>query len=134
MFLEHIRTLELLDHDLGIPKILLFLDSNALLLFPPSVKKKLVNEVTTVLSAGNINQVLHLEPTTTLTSPSHVKWAMEVIGQGFNLPIEEHVIILQSMGVYSTWMLKAESRPVAIQGLGVDSEILQSFFQVSLLD
>lgn len=74
-----------------------------------------------------------IDPTTPLTSPSHVKWAMEIIGQGFNLPIEEHSIILQAMGVYSAWILKADSRPVAIQGLGIDSDILQDFFQVSSL-
>jgi hypothetical protein len=35
----------------------------------------------------------------------HVKWAMEVVGAGFALPIEETEIIWKSIEIYKRWLL-----------------------------
>lgn len=97
-------------------------------LFPLIVKKKLIHEVAQVLTSNTPYQI---DPTTPLTSPSHVNWAMEVLAQGFNLPIEEHVIINEALVVYSAWLLKIDQRPIAIQKLA-GSETEQVFVQVRL--
>lgn len=72
MFLEQVQKICLLSHN---P------DSDILEIFPLSVKKVLIQEVTSFL--------LNSDDHSTLTSQAHVKWVMEVVGAGFALPIDE---------------------------------------------
>ena len=94
------------------------LDSNAVGFFPLAVKRRLVQDVTQVISTSSA----------LLTSPSHVNWAMQVLGQSFSLPVEDHVIIKETLNVYSIWLLKPDARPTAIQETK-DDQIYQLFIQ-----
>ncbi|RKO93932.1 hypothetical protein BDK51DRAFT_11033, partial [Blyttiomyces helicus] len=119
MFLERIGELGLLQHD---P------ESNILSQFPLLVRKKMIHEVTQCL-LPNSTQVP--DPPILLTSPAHVRWAMEVVGQGFALPIEESSIIQAAVTVYSGWLLEPATRPVAIQELR-GTEVEQKFWQQTI--
>jgi hypothetical protein len=68
-------------------------------------------------------------PSSYLTSETHVLFVMELIGQGFNLPLYQLSIIELSVLVYSGWLLDPPKRPTAIQACTSDSEIFQSFIQ-----
>ncbi|KAJ3279723.1 hypothetical protein HK104_001216, partial [Borealophlyctis nickersoniae] len=72
-----------------------------------------------------------------LTSFAHVLWAMEVVGQGFALPIEDVGVISASIRVYEAWLLDPAAKPVAMRDLkGTQSEqkFWQTIFQhISLL-
>lgn len=60
----------------------------------------------------------------TLSSPSHVIYAMETCGQGFSLPIEEEESITKVINLYALWALEKGKRPSSID------EDLQFFLQV----
>ena len=55
-------------------------------------------------------------PITILSSPAHVRWAMETCGQGFALPIEEEKSITQCIELYRQWALEPLNRPPPIEG------------------
>ncbi|KAI8996097.1 hypothetical protein BC832DRAFT_567895 [Gaertneriomyces semiglobifer] len=112
MFLERVHQLGLLDHD---P------ESNILGFFPLPIKKTLIKEVTQCLLPGN---AYVSDPASMLSSPAHVKWAMEVVGQGFALPIEDHGIMRMTTEVYEVWL--ANGRP---KGVSQGGDILQRFWQ-----
>jgi hypothetical protein len=62
-----------------------------------------------------------------LTTPTHVRWVLEVIGQGFTLPIEDVPIMEKCISLYSRWLLSpSELRP---PGFNVQD---QFFYQVRL--
>jgi hypothetical protein len=62
-----------------------------------------------------------------LTTPTHVRWVLEVIGQGFTLPIEDVPIMEKCISLYSRWLLSpSELRP---PGFNVQD---QYFYQVRL--
>ncbi|CAG8471515.1 1328_t:CDS:2 [Acaulospora colombiana] len=46
---------------------------------------------------------------------SHVRWAMEAIGQGFALPLEEMAITSNSKELYSQWLFEPNFRPAAVR-------------------
>ncbi|KND00537.1 uncharacterized protein SPPG_09225 [Spizellomyces punctatus DAOM BR117] len=120
MFIDRAAQLGLLQHD---P------ESSILTGFPLGVKKKLIHEVTQCLLP---NSPLLPDPSSLLTSPAHVRWAMEVIGQGFALPIEDVGIIHQTIAVYSNWLLDPSTLPSAIQerkGSDVEQKFWQTIFQ-----
>ena len=50
----------------------------------------------------------------TLSSPSHVIYAMETCGQGFSLPIEEEESISKVINLYHLWALEKNRRPASI--------------------
>jgi hypothetical protein len=60
-----------------------------------------------------------------LSSPSHVRWALETCGTGFTLPIEEEDSILKVIALYRTWILEPKNRPTSI------NENVQYFTTVS---
>lgn len=99
MFLRNAFSLNLLDPN---P------DSNIVGAFALPVKKILVNEVVTHLLEKQNG--VHL-----LTSAAHVKWAMETVGQGFTLPIEDEEIITKVINLYRVWLLEPAKRPQPIQ-------------------
>lgn len=49
-----------------------------------------------------------------LSSTAHVSWAMETVGEGFNLPIEEEDSISKAIALYTMWALEKSKRPSSI--------------------
>lgn len=81
--------------------------SNVLARFPLSVRKTLITEVTsTLLSTSDLSL---------LSSLAHMKWAMEVLGQGFALPLEELSIAQETTQLYSQWLFEPQLRPLAFR-------------------
>jgi len=73
------------------------------------VKKILVSQIVTyLLENPNGNSYI-------LTTRDHVLWVMEIIEQGFLLPIEDHVIILQCIELYKKWFFDVKHRPLPLQ-------------------
>ncbi|KAF9180947.1 hypothetical protein BGZ51_005783 [Haplosporangium sp. Z 767] len=81
--------------------------SNVLSRFPLSVKKTLIHEVTSTL--------LDTSDLTLLSSMAHMQWAMEVLGQGFALPLEELSLAQETTRLYSQWLFEPQMRPMAFQ-------------------
>ncbi|KAI9093828.1 hypothetical protein DFS34DRAFT_665968 [Phlyctochytrium arcticum] len=111
MFLERAQQLGLLKHDA---------ESDILTAFPLGVKKKLIFEVTQyLLTPPNSHPPVTTspDPAHLLTSPAHVRWMMEVVGQGFSLPIEDVGIIQMTVAVYANWLLEPACLPVAVKDL-----------------
>ncbi|KAI8901032.1 hypothetical protein BC833DRAFT_579619 [Globomyces pollinis-pini] len=115
MFLQQIVELGLLERN---P------ESNILSLFPIDVKTTIISKMN-----GYLIQSTNPEPASILTSPAHVKFVMEIVGQGFDLPIEHIKIIQNSVKVYSTWLLEPSKRPMIVSNSDKDSEVFQSFIQ-----
>eukprot|EP00128_Syssomonas_multiformis_P008630 Colp12_sorted_trinity150504_noHs@19366 len=86
MFLDWIAQLGLFQHDE---------ETNILASLPLPAKKTIISTV-----------VNHLTETDTafLTSHSHVRWMMEVIGQGLSLPMEDYDVILRCINIYKNWL------------------------------
>ncbi|KAF9973300.1 hypothetical protein BGZ73_003471 [Actinomortierella ambigua] len=56
---------------------------------------------------------------------AHMRWVMEVLGQGFALPLEELSIAQETTQLYSQWLFEPVLRPVAFrQALGTPDEQL----------
>ncbi|KAI8842536.1 hypothetical protein BC829DRAFT_446414 [Chytridium lagenaria] len=72
-----------------------------------------------------------------LTSPAHVKWVMELIGHGLSLPIEDVNIVNGCMAVYSSWLLDATTKPIAVKqaaGTCIEQRFWQTIYMhISLL-
>lgn len=59
---------------------------------------------------------------------------MEVIGQGFNLPLEDMTITSEDINIYAQWLFEANQRPAAVSREGLEQEFFQIIFhQYSLL-
>ena len=98
-------------------------ETNILSGFPLAVKKKLIWEVVQCLtsstsSASPQSSIVDPPPQPQmpqlLTSASHVQWAMEMIGAGFALPIDDISnisIVAECISVYSAWLLEPNKRP-----------------------
>ncbi|KAG0082686.1 hypothetical protein BGZ93_002318, partial [Podila epicladia] len=114
MFLDWVAQLGLLQHD---PV------SNVLARFPLSVRKTLITEVTsTLLSTSDLSL---------LSSLAHMKWAMEVLGQGFALPLEELSIAQETTQLYSQWLFEPQLRPLAFReaaGTADEQVLYQTMF------
>ncbi|KAI9347302.1 hypothetical protein BDR26DRAFT_855004 [Obelidium mucronatum] len=93
MFLDRIGQLGLLSHQD---------DTNIIAPLPLIVRKKMIWEAVQCLTQRSVT----LNYTHTLTSFTHVKWYMELLGHGFNLPIEDVVIVNECINVYKTWLLE----------------------------
>eukprot|EP01122_Echinamoeba_exundans_P014768 TRINITY_DN6753_c0_g1_i2.p1 TRINITY_DN6753_c0_g1~~TRINITY_DN6753_c0_g1_i2.p1 ORF type:complete len:1091 (-),score=190.34 TRINITY_DN6753_c0_g1_i2:1420-4692(-) len=80
-------------------------DTNILLNFSYTVKKTVVSEVVNHMLDPDVSPKI-------LTTPTHVRWVLEVIGQGFTLPIEDVPIMEKCISLYSKWLLSpSELRP-----------------------
>ncbi|KAG0208841.1 hypothetical protein BGX28_000316 [Mortierella sp. GBA30] len=85
------------------------------------VRKTLITEVTSTL--------LVTSDLSLLSSMAHMKWAMEVLGQGFALPLEELSIAQETTQLYSQWLFEPQLRPLAFrQAAGTTDE--QLIYQV----
>ncbi|KAL0082446.1 hypothetical protein F4703DRAFT_1739402 [Phycomyces blakesleeanus] len=59
---------------------------------------------------------------------------MEVIGQGFNLPLEDMHITNDDVSIYAQWLFEPSMRPAAVVNEGLEQELYQIIFhQFSLL-
>ncbi|KAH6589779.1 hypothetical protein BASA61_005506 [Batrachochytrium salamandrivorans] len=94
--------------------------------FPLSVKRKLISEITQCLLPRTSPMG---DPGANLSSAAHVNWMMEVVGQGFSLPIDDVIVIQDSINVYHSWLLEKTTRPAIIQQHGDSSDLAQHFFQ-----
>lgn len=100
--------------------------SNVLARFPLSVRKTLITEVTsTLLSTSDLSL---------LSSLAHMKWAMEVLGQGFALPLEELSIAQETTQLYSQWLFEPQLRPLAFREAAgtADEQVLYQVYLPSL--
>ncbi|KAM3589848.1 hypothetical protein VKS41_000701 [Umbelopsis sp. WA50703] len=122
MFLDWIAQLHLLQHDA---------QTNILNVLPVSTRRTLIAEITSYLhpAAGK-----PAPPPSIFSSPAHVKWFMEVIGQGFNLPLEDMAITSEDINIYAQWLFEANQRPTAVSREGLEQEFFQIIFhQYSLI-
>lgn len=59
---------------------------------------------------------------------------MEVIGQGFNLPLEDMAITNNDIDIYARWLFEQNTRPASVTNEGLEQEFYQIIFhQFSLL-
>ncbi|CAO3698457.1 unnamed protein product [Rhizopus stolonifer] len=121
MFLDWIAQLRLLQHDT---------QTNILGSLPLSIRRVLISEITSFLHPPSGKQ----PPNQNLFgSPAHVKWFMEVIGQSFNLPLEDMTITSDAIDIYARWLFESP-RPTAVVREGLEQEFYQIIFhQYSLL-
>jgi hypothetical protein len=83
------------------------LESNILSSLPLTSQRLIVGEVTK--NMANVQ----------LVSPKHIDWYMEVIGQGFNLALEDMAITNHDVDIYSSWLF--QQRPdVLVEALEQD--------------
>jgi hypothetical protein len=93
--------------------------------FPLEVRVVLIGQMNRyLLSDGSF------EPAEVLTSPVHVKFTMEMVGQGLDLPLHHLSIMQQSVTVYYNWLLDPKKRPLSMIELGENSIEFQDFVQV----
>ncbi|KAI9496808.1 hypothetical protein BDB00DRAFT_869033 [Zychaea mexicana] len=122
MFLDWIAQLRLLQHD---PQ------TNILGSLPLSIRRALISEITNYLQPipGK-----HVPDPSIFASPAHVKWFMEVLGQGFSLPLEDMEITSNDVSIYAQWLFEPHMRPSAVVSEGLEQEFYQIIFhQYSLL-
>lgn len=107
------------------------LETNILGPLPLSIRRALISEITNYLQPGPGK----IPPDPTIfSSPAHVKWYMEVLGQGFSLPLEDMEITSNDVSIYAQWLLEAPMRPAAVVNGGLEQEFYQIIFhQLSLL-
>lgn len=146
MFLDWIAQLHLLQHDARtVLKYINFhtdtfkpinlntfsAETNILNVLPLSTRRTLISEITSYLHPAAGKAAPH---PSIFSSPAHVKWFMEVIGQGFNLPLEDLAITTEDINIYAQWLFEANQRPVAVSREGLEQEFFQIIFhQYSLL-
>ncbi|KAI7867850.1 hypothetical protein BDF14DRAFT_1956776 [Spinellus fusiger] len=122
MFLDWIAQLRLLHHD---PQ------TNILGTIPLAIKRTLISEITSYIypTSGK-----HIPDPSIFVSPAHVKWFMEVLGQGFTLPLEDMHITNDNVSIYAQWLFEPSMRPAAVVKGGLEQELYQIIFhQFSLL-
>ncbi|KAI8143751.1 hypothetical protein BJV82DRAFT_609285 [Fennellomyces sp. T-0311] len=122
MFLDWIAQLRLLQHD---PQ------TNILGSLPLSIRRALISEITNYLQPAPGK---HAPDPSIFASPAHVKWFMEVLGQGFSLPLEDMEITSNDVSIYAQWLFEPHMRPAAVVNDGLEQEFFQIIFhQYSLL-
>ncbi|EPB83117.1 hypothetical protein HMPREF1544_10155 [Mucor circinelloides 1006PhL] len=123
MFLDWIAQLRLLQHDS---------QTNILGSLPLSIRRVLISEITGYLNPSSSGK--QPPDPSIFASPAHVKWFMEVIGQGFNLPLEDMAITNDDVDIYARWLFEHNTRPLAVIEEGLEQEFYQIIFhQFSLL-
>ena len=96
-----------------------------------SIRRALISEITNYLQPGPGK---HLPDPNIFASPAHVKWFMEVLGQGFSLPLEDMDITSNDVSIYAQWLFEPHLRPAAVVNEGLEQEFYQIIFhQFSLL-
>lgn len=98
-------------------------ESDVLGSFPLDVKCQMISQMNKYLLSAEG------EPSEVLTSPNHVKFAMELVGQGLDLPLYNISIISSSITVYANWLLEPKKRPLIMLELGESSIEFQNHIQ-----
>ncbi|KAJ3271069.1 hypothetical protein HDV01_007082 [Terramyces sp. JEL0728] len=101
------------------------LESNILHEFPLDVKCILISKVNHFVLSPPAN----CNPSDILTSPAHVNFIMEFVGQGFNLPLENIKTISDGLNIYANWLQIPDSRPIVIKEFGFEADFTQKYFQ-----
>ena len=70
-----------------------------------------------------------LEKTATTNDAPQIYWTLEVLGQSFNLPIDDYTITAKTIKVYNSWLV---DKPYAIT-LSYEAFLLQIFEHYSLI-
>jgi hypothetical protein len=115
MFIDRIAELGLLEHSSS---------SNIIGKFPLDVRCMLISQMSKYMVT-----ITEINPSSLLTSETHVIFTMELVGQGFNLPLHQLSIIELSVSVYSGWLSDPSKRPFAIQNVPPESDVFQHFIQ-----
>ncbi|KAL0483098.1 RapGAP, partial [Acrasis kona] len=84
-------------------------EKNILKGFPLLVKRTVVSSIVRYFHAQYEHAISQL------TTASHVNWAMEVIGQSFQLPIDDHEVINMAIDIYQRWLFNDNDRPEPIK-------------------
>lgn len=107
------------------------LETNILGPLPLSIRRLLISEITGYLHPSSGKPA---PDPSIFSSPAHVKWYMEVLGQGFNLPLEDMAITNDDIDIYARWLFEQNTRPVAVVRDNLEQEFFQIIFhQFSLL-
>jgi hypothetical protein len=93
-------------------------EKNILKGFPLAVKRTVVSSIVRYFHSQYEHAIVQL------TTAAHVNWVMEVIGQSFQLPIEDHEVINMAIDIYQRWLFTDADRPIPIK------DDLQYFIQV----
>ncbi|GAM19009.1 hypothetical protein SAMD00019534_021840 [Acytostelium subglobosum LB1] len=97
MFIDWACSLNLIDQDKN---------TGILKEFPLNVKKTLVNHVVSLFL---------LDPSTSMptivATKEHMSWMMEIVEQGFLLPLDESPSIFACIELYKRWLFDAKCRP-----------------------
>ncbi|KAJ6253423.1 hypothetical protein M0813_13393 [Anaeramoeba flamelloides] len=89
MFLNHISQVTPNQHRIK---------TDVLVRFPHALKKSVISQILNyLLECSNLDNLI--------PSTFHMKWFLEVTGQAFALPIEEHQIISVALKIYDSWIL-----------------------------
>lgn len=99
MFLERIAQLGLLEHN---P------ETNILKLFPLGVRQGIVTSVVSFLGDAGTNA------SAVLSSDAHVRFALECVGEGFRLPVDNAGVITACVELYGRWLRDEHARPAAL--------------------
>ena len=94
------------------------INKNILKNFPLPVKRVVVSSIVRYFHSQYQHAISQL------STESHVEWVMEVIGQSFQLPIEDHEVIGMAIDIYQKWIFNEKDRPVPVNAN------LQYFIQV----
>ena len=96
-------------------------NTNVLKRFPLNVKRKIIKEISDSLI---LSSKAFSEGSNILSSWGHVLWNLEVLGQAFSLPFEDHQLILNCASLYQKWLFSSGNDiPEAILNIkGTDFE------------
>ena len=97
-------------------------DENVLLEFSQSVKRNVAAEVASYM-------LLDSTPPSVLQTSFHLRWAMEAIGQGFSLPLEDERIINAAIEIYRRWALVPAKQPPCWPHGAISIVFLRSLMQ-----
>lgn len=84
-------------------------NKNILKNFPLSVKRVVVSSIVRYFHSQYQHAISQM------TTASHVEWVMEVIGQSFQLPIEDHEVIGMAIDIYHKWIFNENDRPEPVK-------------------
>ncbi|KAJ1982960.1 hypothetical protein H4R35_000086 [Dimargaris xerosporica] len=116
MYLEWIKKLRLLN----LPE-----ESDLLTTFPVNTRKALVKEVVNVVTDAEAGPNL-------LPTNAHVWWVMVILGQAFELPLEDLSIADSVINVYQQWLLEPKTRPLAFRSANHPDEEQRLFQKIFL--
>ncbi|KAJ1984308.1 hypothetical protein H4R34_000732 [Dimargaris verticillata] len=116
MYLEWIKKLRFLN----LPE-----ESDLLTTFPVTTRKAFVKEVVNVVTDAESGPNL-------LPTFAHVWWVMVILGQAFELPLEDLSITDSVINIYQQWLLEPKTRPLAFRAASHPHEEQRLFQKIFL--